>query len=217
LAKKRGRRRAGAREKREQPVGEVYRTPLGRMLLGQIEDALSSPRFERIQGKVSLVFTSPPFPLVSKKRYGNKTGQAYVQWLKALAPKLCKLLKPDGSIVIELGNAWVRGSPVMSTLPLEALLAFKKAGRLQLCQHIICHNPARLPGPAAWVNVERIRLKDSYTHVWWMSRSAKPKADNRRVLTPYIYTLVATGPEITRLREEEKELESVTDVSWSRT
>jgi len=33
--------------------------------------------------------------------------------------------------------------------------------------------------------VDRIRLKDSYTHVWWMARVPKPKADNRKVLKPY--------------------------------
>ena len=73
----------------------------------------------------------------------------------------------------------------MSTLPMEALLAFKKAADLHLCQYAVCHNPARLPGPAAWVTVKRIRLKDAYTHVWWMSRSLYPKANNRKVLTPY--------------------------------
>jgi site-specific DNA-methyltransferase (cytosine-N4-specific) len=73
----------------------------------------------------------------------------------------------------------------MSTLPLEALMAFKKAAKLHLCQHVICHNPARLPSPAAWVNIKRVRLKDSFTHVWWMSKSPNPKADNREVLTPY--------------------------------
>jgi DNA modification methylase len=56
---------------------------------------------------------------------------------------------------------------------------------LHLCQHVICHNPARLPSPAAWVNVKRARLKDSFTHVWWMAKSEFPKADNRRVLNPY--------------------------------
>ena len=81
--------------------------------------------------------------------------------------------------------AWEAGKPVMSTLPLEALLAFKGAGNLELCQHVICHNPARLPSPAAWVNVERIRLKDSFTHVWWLAKTPRPQADNRRVLTPY--------------------------------
>jgi DNA modification methylase len=155
------------------------------MFLGRIEDALESPGFEKIAGKVSLIVTSPPFPLVRKKRYGNETGDAYVSWLQSLAAPLADLLTEDGSIVIEIGNAWEPGSPVMSTLPLEALLAFKRAAGLHLCQHIVCHNPARLPSPAAWVNVKRIRLKDSFTHVWWMSRSKTPKADNRRVLNSY--------------------------------
>ena len=102
-----------------------------------------------------------------------------------MAPKLSELLAPNGSIVVEVGNAWEQGVPVMSTLPLEALMAFKKAADLHLCQHVICHNPARLPSPAQWVNITRTRLKDSYTHVWWMSPCQTPKADNRNVLTPY--------------------------------
>ena len=73
----------------------------------------------------------------------------------------------------------------MSTLGLEALLAFKKAGKLHLCQQVICHNPARLPSPAQWVNVTREKLENSFTHVWWMSRQEHPKANNRRVLLPY--------------------------------
>ncbi|MBK8207228.1 MAG: site-specific DNA-methyltransferase [Planctomycetes bacterium] len=134
---------------------------------------------------MNLVFTSPPFPLIRKKKYGNRVGEDYLSWLRDLAPKLTELLADDGSIVIEIGNAWEPGSPTMSTLPLRALLAFQEAAGLQLCQHMICHNTARLPGPAEWVTVRRIRLKDSYTHVWWMAKTAFPKADNRRVLLPY--------------------------------
>jgi DNA modification methylase len=166
-------------------VRVAYRTQQGLMLVGRIEEALSKPSLSALRGKVNLVFTSPPFPLVNKKRYGNESGDKYVSWLKGLAPRLADLLTPDGSIVIELGNAWVKGSPLMSTLPIEALLSFKNAASLCLCQHIICHNPARLPSPAAWVNVQRIRLKDSYTHVWWMSKTEFPKADNKKVLMPY--------------------------------
>src|SRR5437879_6682038 len=73
----------------------------------------------------------------------------------------------------------------MSTLLLEALLAFKKTGKFHLCQEFICFNPARLPSPAQWVTVERCRVKDAFTRVWWMSRTDRPKADNRRVLTSY--------------------------------
>ena len=169
----------------ESGVTEAYATSLGIMLEGRIEDALRSVWLETAKGSVNLIVTSPPFPLVRKKRYGNETGEAYLEWLKALAMPLAELLTTDGSIVIEIGNAWEPGSPIMSTLPLEALFAFKRAAGLNLCQHIICHNPARLPSPAAWVNLKRARLKDSFTHVWWMSKAEFPKADNRHVLNPY--------------------------------
>lgn len=163
----------------------LYRTQLGRMFVGKVEDVLPSAKLEKIRGKVDLVFTSPPFPLVRKKRYGNETGDAYLKWLEGLAPQLSALLSDTGSIVMEVGNSWVSGEPEMSTLNLESLLAFKRAAKLHLCQQIICHNPARLPSPAQWVNVERIRLKDSFTHIWWMSRTARPKANNKNVLIPY--------------------------------
>ena len=167
----------------EDPI--VYETAKGKLVNSRIEDFLKSREGKALRGKVNLIVTSPPFPLLTQKKYGNETGKEYLNWLKSLAPKLARLLTDDGSIVIEIGNAWERGDPVMSTLPLEALLAFKKAAGLHLCQQVICHNPARLPSPAAWVTVNRWRLKDSYTHVWWMSKTPRPKADNRRVLTPY--------------------------------
>lgn len=113
------------------------------------------------------------------------TGEAYLKWLTGLAPLFREYLKPDGSIVLELGNAWNPGSPTMSTLPLKALLGFLEAGGLNLCQEFICFNPARLPTPTQWVNIERIRVKDAFTRIWWMSPDERPKADNRKVLTKY--------------------------------
>jgi len=172
-------------------VERAYSTDFGQMLVGKIEDALNSRTVNEVKGKVNLILTSPPFPLVRKKAYGNTTGQEYLEWIEGLAPQLANLLADDGSIVIEIGNAWIKGEPEMSTLPLETLLAFKKAANLHLCQEIICHNPARLPGPAAWVTVDRVRLKDSYTHVWWLSKTPRPKADNKKVLVPYSKSMEA--------------------------
>ena len=162
-----------------------YQTSRGRMYQCTVESLLDSDLGRRLRGRVQLIFTSPPYPLNRKKQYGNLTGAAYVHWLSALAPCLAALLKPNGSLVIELGNSWNPGSPTMSTLALEALLAFKDAGRLYLCQQFICYNPARLPSPVPWVNRERIRVKDAYTTLWWMSPTDRPAADNRRVLTTY--------------------------------
>jgi hypothetical protein len=155
------------------------------MYRGFAEQFLESSIAKRYKGKIQLIFTSPPFPLNRKKKYGNLLGQKYIKWLAEFAPLLTSMLTPTGSIVLEMGNAWESGKPVMSTLALEALLGFLKGGKLNLAQQFVCNNPARLPSPAQWVNVERIRVKDSYTHLWWMARSERPYADNRSVLTPY--------------------------------
>jgi superfamily II DNA or RNA helicase len=46
-----------------------------------------------------------------------------------------------------------------------------------------------------------------------LGRVLRPSKTKERAV---VYTLVATGPEIARLKEEEAELEGVADVSWSR-
>lgn len=165
-------------------VIEAYSTDLGTMYQATIEDFLDQ-RGADLVGQVQLIFFSPPFPLNRKKQYAHKDGEAYLRWLGDLAPRLAKLLKPKGSLVVEIGNAWEPGRPVMSLLPLQALMAIAEKGELNVCQQFVCHNPARLPSPAQWVTVERIRVKDSYTHVWWMSPDDKPLANNRNVLKPY--------------------------------
>jgi site-specific DNA-methyltransferase (cytosine-N4-specific) len=166
-----------------------YETALGSMYRGRLEDFLASGLAKTYAGEVQLIFTSPPFPLNRKKRYGNRKGQEYLDWLWDFAAPLSELLAPDGSIVLELGNAWEPGEPVMSTLALRALLGFLDRGNFHLCQQFVCHNPARLPSPAQWVNVERIRVKDAYTHVWWMSPSPRPKANNKNVLQEYSHAM----------------------------
>lgn len=163
----------------------AYRTDLGSMVWGTTEDWLDSSLADDMAGSVQALITSPPFPLNRKKAYGNLSGDEYKRWLTALVGRLKRLLRPDGSLVIELGNAWVAGSPEMSTLPLETLLELKHEHGLHLCQQFIVHNPARLPSPAQWVNIERIRVKDSFTTVWWLATTPRPKANNKRVLTPY--------------------------------
>jgi hypothetical protein len=163
----------------------AFRSPFGVSLIGDGEKVIDSLLAAGFEGRIQLVFTSPPFPLNRKKKYDNRVGNEFKEWLSGYAAKLRRLVTDDGSIVMEMGNAWEKGRPVMSTLAIESLLDFKRAGNLNLCQEFVWHNPARLPSPAQWVTIERIRVKDSFTRVWWMSPAEKPKADNHRVLTPY--------------------------------
>jgi DNA modification methylase len=167
------------------PSNVAYATRWGRMYHGKSDELLSNGSLSRFDGKVNLLFTSPPFPLNRKKRYGNETGDDYIRWLTAFGPTFKKMLAPDGSMVIEMGNSWEPGLPVMSTLALRALLEFQSKNNLYLCQEFIWQNPAKLPSPAQWVNVERIRVKDSFTKLWWMSPNPVPKANNQRVLQEY--------------------------------
>lgn len=164
----------------------IFKKPSGESYLGDSLDLINDKKFlAKYKGKINLIFTSPPFSLISKKKYGNEYGDEYIQWLEKFAKPLAKLLTDDGSIIIEIGNAWEKGFPTFSTVPLEALLKFKNTAQLHLCQEFICHNPGRLPSPAAWVTVERIRVKDSFTRIWWLSKTPYPKSDNRNILMNY--------------------------------
>lgn len=157
---------------------------------------MKSKRLQEYKGKVQLAFTSPPFPLNTKKSYGNLQGEEYIRWFAKFAPLLRDIVTEDGSIVIEIGNAWMPGQPTMSTHVLEAFLRFLKKGDLHLCQEFFWYNPARLPSPIQWVNKERSRVKDAFTRIWWMSPNPHPKADNRKVLreySPSMKRLIETG------------------------
>ena len=164
---------------------KLYGTDKGSMYLGDCQEVISD--YCSTQGfcKANLIFTSPPFPLNRAKRYGNMNGEEYLKWFSNLAPLFANMLADDGSIVIEIGNAWEKGMPVHSTLPLECLLKFKEVGQLYLCQEFIYYNSSSLPAPIEWVNKRRIRVKDSFTRLWWLAKTPYPKADNRQVLTQY--------------------------------
>jgi DNA modification methylase len=166
-------------------VKSVFTTKWGNAYNCTIENFLGTEIAKSLEGKVQLIFTSPPFPLVAPKKYGNLVGLEYLEWMESISRDLIKLLKPNGSLVIEIGNCWDKGSPTMSLLPLKTLMTIAETNELKVCQQFVWHNTAKLPGPATWVNVKRERVTDSFTHIWWFSKSEHPKANNRRVLTPY--------------------------------
>ncbi len=167
------------------PIKVAYKTKFGRCINGDISELINDRSFRRYKGKANLIFTSPPFPLNRKKKYGNLNGSDYIDWLTNITTALKDFLAPDGSLVIEIGNSWNEKEPFMSTLPLETLLAVKSKGDYKLCQQFIWYNTAKLPSPVQWVNIERTRVKDSYTTIWWLSKSAQPKANNRNILEEY--------------------------------
>lgn len=160
-------------------VSPFYATPFGAAYLGDSGDLLKRVKSESIQ----LIFTSPPYALIRKKPYGNVEQEQYVDWFLEFSDELKRILKPDGSLVIDIGGSWISGSPVKSTYQFELLIALTK--KFHLAQDFYWWNSARLPSPAEWVNVRRVRAKDAVDTIWWLSKTKNPKADNRRVLTEY--------------------------------
>jgi len=168
----------------------VYSTELGKAYLA---DALQfMPQLP--DSSVNLIFTSPPYALHFKKEYGNVDQGAYIAWFLKFARHFHRLLRDDGSFVLDIGGAWTPGQPTRSLYHFELLIALCREVGFHLSQEFFWYNPAKLPSPAEWVNVRKIRVKDSVECVWWLSKTPWPKADNQKVLQEY-------SPDMKRLLE----------------
>jgi DNA modification methylase len=158
-----------------------FTTEYGKAFLGDSSELMKEIPDESI----NLVVTSPPFALTRKKAYGNKEDHEYVEWFMPFAKEIKRVLKEDGSFVLDLGGAYRKGSPTRSLYQYELLIKLCNEGGFHLAQELFHYNPTRLPTPAEWVTVRRLRLKDSVNAVWWLSKSTNPKSDNRKVLLAY--------------------------------
>ena len=159
-----------------------YATKLGKIFLA---DSLAFMREEINDESINLIVTSPPFGLVRKKSYGNVDADKYVNWFRPFGKEFKRILKGNGSLVIDIGGAWISGQPTRSLYHYELLLMLCKELGFHLAQEFFWWSPSKLPTPAEWVTVRRIRVKDAINCVWWLSPTPWPKASNRRVLWPY--------------------------------
>jgi len=134
---------------------------------------------------VDAIITSPPYALHFKKEYGNVEKESYVEWFLPFAHEFRRILKDDGSFVLNIGGSYNKGYPTRSVYLYKLLIELVETVGFHLAQEFYWYNPAKLPMPAEWVTVRRIRVKDSVEHVWWLGKTPWPKADNRNVLKPY--------------------------------
>ncbi len=164
-----------------------YTTELGAAYLG---DALQLVKKVRRQS-IPLIMTSPPFALTTQKNYGPKfdgiDADSYVDWFMTFAIDMYDALTKDGSLVVHLGGTWVPGRPIKSLYHYKLALELCERTKFRLAQDFYVVNKAKLPTPAQWVAVQRIRVKDSVDPVWWFCKDGdgSTRADNRRVLQPY--------------------------------
>lgn len=159
----------------------LYATHTGACFVGDAQDLLSElpPR------SIDLVVTSPPYALHFEKEYGNVPKAEYINWFAPFAAGVHRVLRDSGSFVLNLGGSYNAGEPTRSLYHFKLLVHLVDTLGFHLAQECFWYNPAKLPTPAEWVNVRRVRIKDSVEYVWWLSKTPNPKANNANVLVPY--------------------------------
>jgi len=193
-----GKGRGALREAKPGVVLTVFTTDNGFALFARAEDAIGMVD----DGSVQLLLTSPPYPLLRTKEYGNVDEKTYVNWFMKIADQWPRKLTADGSILINTMDVWMPGRPQVSLYQERLLLALEEAG-INLCQRFQWHNPSKLPSPAEWVTVRRVRVKPGLEQIFWLSPHEHPYADNRQVLRKYSQAMVdriAAGGERKALR-----------------
>jgi len=158
-----------------------FQTELGAAYLG---DSLEVLR-ELPDKSINLVVTSPPYALHFKKEYGNAPKGRYVDWFLPFGREIFRVLANDGSFVLNIGGSYNKGTPTRSIYHFKLLVALVEDLGFHLAQECFWYNPAKMPMPAEWVTVRRIRIRDSVEYVWWLSKTPWPKASNWNVLKEY--------------------------------
>lgn len=155
-----------------------YSTKNGHAYLTDTLDGLRATKSD----SVNLIFTSPPYALHFKKAYGNVDKKDYVEWFLKFAVEMFRVLTPDGSFVLNIGGSYNKGTPTRSLYHFKLLIALVEEIGFHLAQECFWYNPAKMPMPAEWVTVRKVRIKDSVEYLWWLSKTPHPKATNQAVL-----------------------------------
>jgi DNA modification methylase len=169
-------------------VNPYYVTDYGEAWLGDARQLLKLIP----DNSIDLIVTSPPYALLKQKHYGNEIAEKYIHWFRPFAREFYRILKNEGSFVLNISGSWNEGSPTKSLYQYKLLLDLcephsksLRRPKFHLDQEFYWFNPAKMPNPIQWVNVERIRVKEAVEYVWWLSKTERPKANNKNILTIY--------------------------------
>ena len=114
-----------------------YETELGRAYLS---DSLELMR-QIPDCSVNLVLTSPPYALHFKKEYGNASKTDYVAWMLPFAREIMRILKDDGSFVLNIGGSYNAKVPTRSLYHFKLLIALVEEIGFHLAQEPLLVQP----------------------------------------------------------------------------
>ena len=124
---------------------------------------------------VDLIVTSPPYADSRKNSYGGVHPDKYVEWFLPVAAELKRVLKDDGSFVLNIKEKVVRGE--RHTYVLELILALRRQGWLWT-EEYLWHKKNCAPGK--WPN----RFRDAWERCLHFTKQKKFKMYQEAVMVP---------------------------------
>lgn len=124
---------------------------------------------------VSLVVTSPPYADQRKQTYGGINPDDYVEWFMPISKELYRVLKQDGSFILNIKERVVQGE--RHTYVIELILALKKQGWLWT-EEYIWHKRNCYPGK--WPN----RFRDAWERCLHFTKSKQFNMYQNEVMVP---------------------------------
>lgn len=121
------------------------------------------------------IFTSPPYADNRKKTYKGVPVEQYVEWFLPISAELMRVLKPDGSFVLNIKERSVDGE--RQTYVLELILAMRKQGWLWT-EEYIWHKKNCYPGK--WPN----RFRDAWERCLHFTKQKQFKMYQEAVMLP---------------------------------
>jgi len=122
-----------------------------------------------------LIFTSPPYADNRNKTYKGVLISHYVEWFLPISYELKRVLKPEGSFILNIKERAVNGE--RQTYVLELILAMKKQGWLWT-EEYIWHKKNCYPGK--WPN----RFRDNWERCLHFTRQKRFKMFQDSVMVP---------------------------------
>jgi len=122
-----------------------------------------------------LIFTSPPYADNRKKTYQGIPIEGYVEWFLPISAELRRVLKPEGSFILNIKERAVHGE--RQTYVLELILGMKSQGWLWT-EEYIWHKKNCYPGK--WPN----RFRDAWERCLHFTKQKQFKMYQEAVMVP---------------------------------
>jgi DNA modification methylase len=123
----------------------------------------------------NLIVTSPPYADSRSKTYGGIKPDDYVEWFLPRAEEFFRVLKPDGTFILNIKEKAVNGE--RHTYVMELILALRKQGWLWT-EEFVWHKKNCFPGK--WPN----RFRDAWERCLQFNKSKKFNMYQDEVMVP---------------------------------